>query len=65
MEPGGPVQLHYEAQRPTAFVLATLGFRRLLKLAFFAIFLEGHRLSVGSLDQPRQILTRRVQMNPS
>ncbi len=65
MEPGRPVQLHHEAQRPTAFVLATFGFRCLLKLAFFAVFLEGHRLNVGSLDQPRQILPCSVQMNTS
>jgi hypothetical protein len=67
MQPGCPVQLHHEAQRSAAFVLTTLGFGCFLKLPFFAVFLKGHRLSVsvGSLDQLRQILTRRVQMNPS
>ena len=65
MEPGRAVQLHHEAQRPATFVLATLGFGCLLKLTFFAVFLKGHRLNVGSLDQPRQILTRRVEMNPN
>src|SRR5439155_5926686 len=45
MEPGRPVQLHHEAQRPAAFVLATFGFGRLLKLTFFAVFLERHGLN--------------------
>ena len=56
------MQLHHETQWPAGFVLATLGFRCLLKLAFFAVFLEGHRLNVGSLDQPRQILPRSAEV---
>src|SRR4029450_3290892 len=42
MEARGAMHLHYEAQRTTAPLLETFGFRGLIKLSFFAVLFEGH-----------------------
>src|SRR5262245_38454119 len=50
------MELHHKSQWTASLGLAAFGFRCLLKLAFFAISLETHRLRSRGSGCPRQIL---------